>query len=369
MNIDRKWIVRFILAAAGIFLALQYWGGFTSLLGAALSAARPLLLGGAIAYILNLLVGFYERKLLRSKGGKLRRPLCILLAFLTMGLFAGLIFSLVIPELIAGLRLLGVEIEKALIWIQAQVEPNSFFYGMTEYLADSQAELQKTLEHILSAVLSGASGILSLMGSLVSGVVTVAIALIFSIYLLLGKEKLHRQVNSLMKVYLPQRFSEKLVLIARTMDHAFHSFIVGQCTEAVILGLLCTVGMLLLGLPYAPMIGALIGVTALVPVAGAYIGGGIGAFLILTVSPMKALIFLIYLVLLQQVEGNLIYPRVVGSSIGLPGMWVLAAVTIGGGLAGIPGVLLGVPLAAGCYQLVKGDVKKKMAAVTPKPLE
>lgn len=252
MNIDRKWIVRFILAAAGIFLAVQYWGGFTALLGAALSAAKPLLLGGAIAYILNLLVGFYERKLLRSKGGKLRRPLCILLAFLTMGLIAGLIFSLVIPELIAGIRLLGVEIEKALIWIQAQVEPNSFFYGMTEYLADSQAQLQKALEHILSAVLSGASGILSLMGSLVSGVVTVAIALIFSIYLLLGKEKLHRQVRSLMKVYLPQRLSEKLVLIARTMDHAFHSFIVGQCTEAVILGLLCTVGMLLLGLPYEP---------------------------------------------------------------------------------------------------------------------
>ena len=127
--------------------------------------------------------------------------------------------------------------------------------------------------------------------------------------------------------------------------------------------------MLILRIPYAPMIGALIGVTALVPVAGAYIGGGVGAFLILTVSPMKALIFLIYLVLLQQVEGNLIYPRVVGSSIGLPGMWVLAAVTIGGGLAGIPGVLLGVPLAAGCYQLVTGDVKKKMASVTPKPLE
>lgn len=172
-----------------------------------------------------------------------------------------------------------------------------------------------------------------------------------------------------MKVYLPQGLSEKLVLFARTMDHTFHSFIVGQCTEAVILGLLCTVGMLLLGLPYAPMIGALIGVTALIPVAGAYIGGGVGAFLILTVSPTKAMVFLIYLVILQQVEGNLIYPRVVGSSIGLPGMWVLAAVTIGGGLAGIPGVLLGVPLAAGCYQLLKGDVAKKLAPVKPEPSE
>lgn len=130
---------------------------------------------------------------------------------------------------------------------------------------------------------------------------------------------------------MPQKLSDKLILIARTVDYAFHSFIVGQCLEAIISGVLCTIGMVLLGLPYAPMVGTLIGVTALIPVVGAYVGGGIGAFLIFTVAPTKALIFLIYLVILQQVEGNLIYPRVVGSSLGLPGIWVLAAVTIGGG--------------------------------------
>lgn len=168
---------------------------------------------------------------------------------------------------------------------------------------------------------------------------------------------------------MPQKLSDKLILIARTVDYAFHSFIVGQCLETIISGVLCTIGMVLLGLPYAPMVGTLIGVTALIPVVGAYVGGGIGAFLIFTVAPTKALIFLIYLVILQQVEGNLIYPRVVGSSLGLPGIWVLAAVTIGGGGAGIPRVLLGVPVAAGCYQLLKRDLKRKMASIEPEPLE
>ena len=137
----------------------------------------------------------------------------------------------------------------------------------------------------------------------------------------------------------------------RVLNQSFHSFIVGQCTEAVILGLLCMGGMLLLRLPYAAMIGCLVGFTALIPIAGAYIGAVVGAFMIFTVSPVKAVIFIVFLVALQQLEGNLIYPRVVGSSIGLPGVWVLAAVTVGGGVLGIGGMLLGVPIAAAIYQL------------------
>lgn len=135
----------------------------------------------------------------------------------------------------------------------------------------------------------------------------------------------------------------------------------GQCTEAVILGALCTIGMLVLNLPYATMTGAVIAFTALIPVAGAYIGAGVGAFMILTVSPAKAIIFLIFIVILQQLEGNLIYPRVVGSSLGLPAIWVLTAVTLGGGLMGIPGMLLCVPLAAALYRLVKEDVNRPQA--------
>ena len=142
------------------------------------------------------------------------------------------------------------------------------------------------------------------------------------------------------------------------LDDSFHKYIVGQCVEAMILGLLCALGMLILRLPYAAMIGALIAFTALIPVAGGWIGAGIGAFMILMVSPVQALAFLIFIVILQQLENNLIYPKVVGSSIGLPGIWVLAAVTIGGGMLGVAGMLLGVPLTAAIYRLVREDVHK-----------
>ena len=142
-------------------------------------------------------------------------------------------------------------------------------------------------------------------------------------------------------------------------DDCFHRYIVGQCTEAVILGVLCTVGMLIFRFPYAPMIGALIGFTALIPVAGAYIGAAVGAIMILTVSPLKALLFLVFIVVLQQLEGNLIYPKVVGKSIGLPAIWVLAAITVGGSLMGIAGMLISVPITAALYRLLKEDMRRQ----------
>ena len=159
--------------------------------------------------------------------------------------------------------------------------------------------------------------------------------------------------------YLKPSFIKTLNHIIYTADNCFKSFITGQCVEAVILGILCTVGMLVLRFPYAPMVGTFIGATALIPMVGAYIGAIVGGFMIFTVSPVKALGFLIFIVVLQQIEGNLIYPKVVGSSIGLPGMWVLTAVTVGGGLAGIPGMLFGVPLAATLYRLISIDVKRR----------
>ncbi len=160
-----------------------------------------------------------------------------------------------------------------------------------------------------------------------------------------------------------QKNAERLILVAQTAHKTFSSFIVGQFTEAVILGLLCTVGMMIFRFPYAAMTGAVVGVTALIPIVGAYIGAAVGAFMILTVSPFKAALFLLFLVVLQQLEGNLIYPRVVGTSIGLPGMWVLAAITVGGTLLGIPGMLLGVPTAATVYKLLGFSVNERLKKV------
>jgi predicted PurR-regulated permease PerM len=222
---------------------------------------------------------------------------------------------------------------------------------------------QEKMTEVMSVVASGVGGVaqaaMGAVSATVSGIAKFLIALIFAIYLLMGKETLGKQVNRLMDNYLLTSWNETIRYIVRVFDNSFHKFIVGQCIEAVVLGVLCILGMSLLRLPYAMMIGTLIGFTALIPVAGAYIGAGVGAFMILTVSPVKALIFLIFVVILQQLEGNLIYPKVVGSSIGLPGIWVLAAVTIGGGLMGIPGMLLGVPTVAAIYQLLKNNLNKK----------
>ena len=169
-----------------------------------------------------------------------------------------------------------------------------------------------------------------------------------------------------MQRYLKESVMNKIKYVLSILNDCFRRYIIGQCTEAVILGVLCTVGMLILGLPYATMIGAFIAFTALIPIAGAYIGAGVGAFMIVMVSPIKALVFLIFIVVLQQLEGNLIYPRVVGSSIGLPGIWVLAAITIGGGVMGVGGMLLGVPIAATIYRIIKNDVNKVKIGTTVK---
>lgn len=186
-------------------------------------------------------------------------------------------------------------------------------------------------------------------------------SIIFSLYLLTGKDRLVPQVKKVAKTYLKEPIYHKVNYVIHTLHECFRSFIVGQCVEAVILGSLCAIGMTILRLPYSGMTGALIGFTALIPIAGAYIGGGIGFLMIATVSPMKAIVFVIFLVILQQLEGQFIYPRVVGASIGLPGIWVLAAVTIGGSVLGIGGMLLFVPLTATVYKLLRNDVKKRNA--------
>lgn len=216
--------------------------------------------------------------------------------------------------------------------------------------------MDKVADVVKSGFTSFVNSTLTAVGAVVGSVVNFFIGLIFGIYILSGKEKLHSQVSRIMHAYMKERTVARIRYIYRTANETFSSFIIGQCTEAVILGTLCTIGMLLFRFPYAPMIGAFIGATALIPIVGAYLGAAVGAFMILTVDPLKALLFIIFIVVLQQLEGNLIYPRVVGSSIGLPGIWVLAAVTVGGGLGGIGGMLLGVPVAATAYKLIRNDV-------------
>ena len=344
-----------------LYLAVYYWQTAADLVTALVGASLPLIIGGVVAYLVNILMANYERRWKSSKGAKLRRPVCMLLAFLTLIAIVALICGLIIPQLVDCVGLIIAELPGFMVEIIDLAEQWKLF--SPEVLSsleaiDWNAQIGKLAGFVTSGIGDVVGLVVSAVSSAFSFLVTTLLSLIFSIYLLSGKEELASQADRLAKRYLGGGIYGKLTYFLHILDDCFHRYIVGQCTEAVILGALCAVGMAVLRLPYALMVGALVAFTALIPVAGAYIGAGVGAFMILTVDPVKALIFLIFIVVLQQLEGNLIYPKVVGSSMGLPGIWVLAAVTIGGGLAGILGMLLGVPLAAALYRVVRDDIRK-----------
>lgn len=378
MKLEWKTCIKIGVTAALLFLFIHYWERLVVAVSLALSAGKPLLLGCVIAYVVNILMSFYEKYYFTK--GKLkdkrwvkqsRRIACMLLAYFSVVGILFLIFSLVIPQLLECGKLLAKEIPVVLNNAAVYVQENE---KLRELLSEAGISIQQNsmtdwegiIKNALVWIASGIGGVMGSVFTVVSGVfsgaVTVLISVIFSIYLLLSKETLFVQIRKIFKTYCRQNIYSGISYVYHTLNDCFHRFIVGQCTEAVILGVLCMVGMLIFGFPYATMIGAFIGFTALIPVAGAYIGAAVGAFMILTVSPVKALLFLVFIVVLQQLEGNLVYPRVVGSSIGLPGIWVLSAVTIGGGVLGVGGMLLGVPIAAACYQMLRTDVRKRNAA-------
>ena len=363
MKLDVKTCLRAGVTIFLLYLCIHYWPSVARMGSLLLSAAMPLLLGAVMAYLVNILMTFYEHRLFgRAASGaglKLKRPLCMALAFATLLIIVVLLLVLVIPELVSCIRVIAAGVPGVVADFTKWCEEQGI---LPETIADSLAQIDwksrmtDIVKVLTAGVGSAANAIVNTVTSVVSGFVTFFMALIFSIYLLLGKEKLGRQLQKIMERYLKDGWNKKIRYVVGVVNDCFHRYIVGQCTEAVILGVLCMLGMLLIRLPYATMIGALIGFTALIPVAGAYIGAIVGAFMILTVSPVKALIFLVFIVILQQLEGNLIYPKVVGSSLGLPALWVLAAVTVGGGVLGVPGMLLGVPLSAAVYRLIRNDV-------------
>ena len=218
------------------------------------------------------------------------------------------------------------------------------------------SSLQNWLKNQSGNIMDTAFGTI---GSIVGGVVNFFLAFIFAVYVLFGKEKLKKQATRLIQAWLPPKFSSWVIHAASVSNTNFRNFVSGQTLEAVILGSLCMIGMLILRLPYAPMVGALVGVTAFIPIIGAWIGAIVGAFMIFTVDPIKTVIFVAFLLILQQLEGNIIYPRVMGSRVNLPGMWILAAVTIGGGIAGPIGMLLSVPISSTIYVLVREATEKR----------
>lgn len=371
MKLEWKTCIRVGVSAFVLFLAIRYWDVAMGFLGVVLGAAFPLLLGGIIAYVMNILMSLYERCPVWNSNKlavrKIKRPVCILLAFVTIVVVVYLLINMILPELIAGLQVvlssIPEAVESAIDWLQEHLDEDIWkqVEGVLTKLEnlDWQSALQKAASFLMNGVSGAMGSIVSILSSFVSALISVVLATVFALYLLSGKEKIGGQVLRLMKCYMGEPLESKVMYVIRTFDSSFRGYISGQCTEAVILGTLCTLGLLALQMPYATMVGCLVGFMSLIPIAGSYIGAAVGTFMIFTESPTKALGFLIFLIILLQLEGNLIYPRVVGASIGLPGIWVLSAVTIGGGIMGVPGMLLGVPLAASCYKLLRADMYQR----------
>lgn len=363
---DRQFI--FKCAAVGVtvfllYLCILYWKTAASFVSGAIGAASPLIIGCIVAYPLNILMSFYEKYWFPNSEKKvlikLRRPLCMVFAIVTLLAITALVVGLVLPQFIACVKLIIDAFPDAMDATARFLQKHHFItekaFGYVSGI-DWEAWLGKAVSVLTSGIGSVVEVVFATVSSVFSGIVTAFLSIIFAVYVLAGKEKLGSQVDRLMKHYIKPKWYVKVKYVLSVFNDSFRKYIVGQCLEAVILGVLCMVGMLILRLPYATMISALIALTALVPIAGAYIGGGVGAFLILMESPVKALIFVIYLVILQQIEGDVIYPKVVGNSIGLPGIWVLAAVTVGGGIMGVGGMLLGVPIAAALYRLLRSEL-------------
>ena len=359
-----KWVVGVVSACILVYLCLRHVASLAAAVSAVYQVIKPLVLGIILALFLNVPMSFIEERLLKKYKGKGKRPIAILLSLLLVfGILVGVAF-LVVPELVEAIKLL-VEIIGNGIGDLEKLESSELFSKTAlgsalinlniDWMAVGQ-QLEEWFTSMSSTLLDTA---VDAAGSVLGSIVTGVIALVFSIYILGKKETLKRQVSRLIRVWLPQRLGELLIHVSDVCGSTLKLFVAGQSTEAIILGTLCMLGMAILRIPYAPMVGALVGVTALIPIVGAWIGAVVGTVMILTVNPWKAFVFLIFLLVLQQVEANAIYPKVVGSKINLPAIWVLAAITVGGNIAGPFGMLLGVPAASAAYILLKEATDKR----------
>ena len=367
-----KGLLLVVCGGVAFYCALQNLDVVLGAVRGLLGILAPFLLGGALAFVLNVPMRAIERHLLQNsrRGAKLRRPLALVLTLLAvLGVLA--LASLVIgPGIADAMMSIIREIPAAFDRLQKQLNGlaeslAAYLPMIQEWLAGVNIDWESLSRRVLEYAQALGSGIVSsgggFIGGVVSGVSTFVIGLIFSFYILLQKEKLSRHGRQVIYGLLPLRQADRTLEILRLASRTFSSFLSGQCLEACILGTLFAVAMTIFRMPYALLVGVLIALTALIPIVGAFIGCAVGALLIAIDDPWKALWFIVLFLVLQQIEGNLIYPHVVGSSVGLPSIWVLAAVTLGGSLMGITGMLFFIPLCSVLYALFRSYVKERLA--------
>ena len=371
MDWNREQIKQRLLVVCGgvaFFCALQNLPAVAGALGWVLGTLSPFLVGGAVAFILNVPMRAIEAHLPSGKRRRsLRRPLALVLTLAAVIGVVTLAACVISPGVADAVRSITRQLPAAINRVQEQLAALETWLPQLETLAaDIHFDWKGLSEKAIALVRDWGGGLVSsggvLIGGVVSGVSTFVIGLIFSFYILLQKERLARQGRQVLYALLPETWADRTLEVLRLSSRTFSSFLSGQCVEAVILGSLFVVAMTVCRMPYALLVGVLIALTALIPVVGAFIGCVVGALLIAVTNPWQAVGFVALFLVLQQIEGNLIYPHVVGSSVGLPSIWVLAAVTLGGKLMGIAGMLFFIPLCSVLYALFRGFVKGRLEA-------
>ena len=361
-----KYIMKYIGLITLIVLGVWNWNSIMGLVGSIYKTLGPIINGAIFAYILNLLMVRYERLLSKLqvkmpfiKG--LKRSVSMLLSLLTFVLAVIMILVLVLPQLSTAISRFIEVIPSVSTWLQKAIEEyDAYFPQLQTLMSQLNINWGSLIQQSMTVLNSLSSNFLNITFTTITGVASNTInsilSLMVALYILGSKERLLVQSKRVIMAYLKPSHAQTFLDIVRLMNESFTNFFVGMTLEGIILGSLVTVAASIFNLPYAGMLGVIAGVMALIPIIGGYISAAVGTLMLLAVSPSQALFYLVMVIIIMQLEGNLIYPRVVGGSIGLPGLWVLVAFTVGGGLMGISGMILGIPLAATLYKLLGRDV-------------
>lgn len=363
-----------ILFLAAVVLLIMYSGKVLAGIGMLLDIMMPFLAGGAIAFVLNIPMRAIEERLLGRWKGRvarvLKRPVSLILAIIFIAAILTFVIMTAVPKLQETVGLLGIQIpafaKRLMQWLEEIADSNPFLLEKLNELEEVKIDWNALFDKVSGFLTTGMGSVLNsavtVAGSIIGGAVNTFIAIVFAIYILSQKEKLANQGDRILSAYFSEKTRAKAEKVLALLYKNFSSFISGQCMEAVILGSMFVIVMTILGFPYALLIGVLIAFLALIPIVGAFVGCFLGALLILMNDPVQAFWFVIMFLILQQIEGNLIYPHVVGNSVGLPSLWVLAAVSVGGSLFGVVGMLCFIPLVSTGYALLRESVNSRNAA-------
>lgn len=375
MDLNRKNIVKIIFivfVAVLIFSLIQNLNAVFSVLNTIFSILSPFIIGFCIAFIINVLMRFFETRVFKNMKKKksrfwvrFSRPICLLLSILLILIILTVFLLLIIPQIRETIVVIAEELPSRAESLVNSVRDFLLKYNIS---FDSINKLQIDWNSISAGILdnfkTGGTTVINKTIGLTSGILKTLfnfiLGFIFSIYLLLSKEKLAVQIKKILYAMFNEKTASHIVDVVALSNGIFSKFVTGQCTEALIIGALCYIGMLVFKIPYAIMVSSLVAVTALIPIFGALIGTAVGALMILLESPIQALWFVIFIIILQQVETNIIYPKVVGDSVGLPGIWVLFSVTVGSNLFGVTGMLISVPVSAVLYYLLREFINKRL---------